>query len=215
MTHADKPFRHWIIDGWCQPCGPLPADAPWEARYANELERGKRTTRAVALLPPDFRAVFSRLTCPGYVRHWAEEAAIPGLDGDPLMYGGGLHVTDPGGFLQVHLDHAISGHRPHLERRLSLIAFIHPTWRPEWGGQLLFCHPDGRAAVRIEPTPGRLVVWENGDLSYHGVRRTADAAPPRVTAAVYHLAPARKGTTRARALFLPNRQAPDVPAEVA
>lgn len=214
MTAGLAPFRHWIIDGWCDPCGPLPP-VDWEANYENDCERGKRTTRDVFALPADYRAVFARLGAAHTVDEWVERTNIPGLSFDGSLHGAGLHVTEPGGFLQVHVDYERHPYRPHMERRLSLIAFLHAEWRPEWGGELLLCDPTGRAAVRLEPRPGRLVAFEGGPASYHGVRRTAADAPPRVTAAAYCLAPARASAARLRACFLPNRNAPGCPAEVA
>ena len=213
MTAGTSPFRHWVIDGWCDPCGDLPA-LTWEAEYANDCERGKRTTRALAALPADYRAVFARLAAAHTVDEWAGRTAIPGLAFDATLHGAGLHVTEPGGFLQVHVDYERHPHRPGMERRLSLIAFLHPRWESAWGGDLLLCDPAGRVVVAIAPTPGRLVAFEGGPASYHGVRRTAADAPPRVSAAAYYLAPARASATRARALFIPNRQAPDCPSEV-
>lgn len=209
----ETPFRHWIIDHWCVPCGPLPPGLPWEAEYDNDLERGKRTLRDWLALPDDYAQVFEELNDPATFRHWRTETGIS-LAYDPTQYGGGLHVLEAGGYLQVHLDYARHPVLLNQERRLSLIAFLHPEWKPEWGGQLLLCDPSGRCVVAIDPTPGRLVVFEGGDASYHGVRQTARDTPPRVSAAVYYVGPARPTTTRTRALFLPNRSAPGCPAEV-
>jgi hypothetical protein len=211
----DWPFRYWIWDRWCAPCRPLPPDLPWEAEYANDCERGKRTLRATAALPPEYREAFAEFDRPDTIREWGWYTGVTGLHPDPSMHGAGLHVTDPGGWLQVHVDYERHPARPHLERRLSVIVFLHPEWRPEWGGQLLLCDPAGRKVAEIDPWPGRLVAFENGPVSYHGVRRTSPHGPPRVSAAAYFLAPARPQAARTRALFIPNRQAPACPTEVA
>jgi hypothetical protein len=213
MTQT-QPFRHWIFDGYFQPVGPLPASLPWEVKYGNDLERDKRTLRDVAALPDDFREVFAELTDPASVNAWARRLDVPGLINDPMMHGAGLHVTDPGGWLQVHVDYERHPRHPDYERRLSLIAFLHPEWRPEWGGQLLLCDPSGEPRTAIDPLPGRLVAFEGGPTSYHGVRPTTPEAPPRISAAVYYLARTRPHASRLRALFMPNRQSPACPAEL-
>ncbi len=213
MVAGDAPFRHWIIDGWCEP---LPyaalAGVAWEASYANDVERGKRTARDVR--GSAAAAVAHRLADARSADHWARLLGEP-LRPDPTNHGGGLHVMAAGGWLQGHLDYAAHPRLPGLERRLNVIAFLHPEWRREWGGQLLLLTPGGLAAAEIEPAPGRLVAFETGDVSYHGVRVLSPAAPPRVSAAAYYLAPLRPGVTRERAVFFPNRsEAGRPPAEV-
>jgi Rps23 Pro-64 3,4-dihydroxylase Tpa1-like proline 4-hydroxylase len=209
-----KPFRHWVVDNWTAPGGPLPEDVAWEVTYDNDCERGKKTTRHLGTLPRDYQFVFARMESSPFVSYMTDETGIAGLQRDRSMHGAGLHVSLPGSWLQVHLDFERVPDRPHLERRLSVIVFLHAEWRPEWGGQLLLCDPMGKTVTAIDPLPGRLVAFESGVSSYHGVRRTSPDAPPRVSAAAYYLAPARESATRLRALFLPNRDAPECPREV-
>lgn len=215
---GDQPFRHWVIDRYCEPIPPdeLPKSEwdGWEVHYDNDLERGKRTSRAIADLPDSIGEVFAELRDPLLIRGWAHRVGIDGLEDDPKMHGGGLHCMLPGGWLQTHVDYETHPVYQHMERRVNLIAFLHPEWRPEWGGQLLLTDPAGKPVVEIDPLPGRLVAFECGPASYHGVRRLSSAAPPRVSAAVYWLAPRRPTATRRRALFIPNRQAPECPVEV-
>jgi hypothetical protein len=216
LTHSDTPFPYWVIDRWCRPVSyeALPGIfwEEWEVGYSNDCERGKRTTRTI---PDGFEKVFGRLRSPDTVARWAGLTGIPDLVDDPNMHGGGLHVMPAGGWLQGHVDYARHPKLPDMERRLNLIAFLHPEWRPAWGGRLLLMDAVGRTVAAIDPLPGRLVAFETGDTSYHGVQRVAADAPPRVSAAVYYLAPLRPNVVRQRALFFPNRNAPHCPSEVA
>lgn len=213
---AEIPFRHWVIDGFFHPesaaeafaCVPPRSWHGWDepghgARYDNDCERGKRTTRNIAALPEVLRAEFDA----AHDLCWLMElTGEPDLRIDPLRHGAGLHVLAPGGHLQTHLDYVVHPKMPVLERRASLIVFRNPVWRESWGGALELCEDDGETvAVRIFPAPGRAVVWLNSDVAYHGVQRTAGTAPPRVTLAAYFLAPTRAGANRKRALYVPRR----------
>lgn len=218
----DKPFRHWVIDSWCPTIEweylPPTTWPGWEVRYDNDQERGKYTTRLLGALPNQVLEAAERLRDSGQLHLWATRLGIkdwmdvwPDRDG----WGGGFHMTVPGGWLQTHLDWAIRAKEPRLERRLTLIAYLHPEWRPEWGGRLILAAPDGTPMVKVDPLPGRLVAFENSDLSYHGAEQVAAGAKPRVSFMAAMLAFARPGTTRTRALFMPNRNAPNCPREVA
>lgn len=205
--HGADPVRWWAFDGAVGPVDP--ADVPhksdpfWEARYENDCEAGKRTSRRVdrpAGFWPALVALRSRAA------EWSARLGYP-VEDDPTLHGGGLHVTAPGGWLSPHLDYDLHPHLPGRRRALNLIAFLNPEWRDEWGGALVLCDPMGAVVTRLRPRPGRVVAFEVGDLSYHGVEPVAPAAPERVTAAVYYLSAAGPGNTRRRALFLPNRGA--------
>jgi len=198
-----KPFRHWIFDDWCGPLPPPPhkSSSRWEARYCNDAERNKRTTRDTDAIP-GARPLFDRLR--GLASDWSSILGYPVMD-DPTMHGGGIHVTEVGGWLGTHLDYSRHPVLPDKRRALNLIAFVHHEWRPEWGGELELCDPMGVPVVRIEPRPGRLVAFEVSDLSYHGVAPTSPAAAERVSLAVYYLADATESDTRMRAMFLPQR----------
>lgn len=217
MIAAETPFRHWIIDGFCTPMAwhDLPPRnwVGWEARYDNDQERGKYTTRRALALPDEIRHVAADLHSAKAVAEWSGRMGID-LWPDPAGWGGGFHVTAPGGFLQVHLDWAIRPQLTHQERRLTLIAYLHPEWRPEWGGRLVLANPSGNAVVKIDPLPGRLVAFENSDLSYHGGERVTDDAKPRISFMACMLAKTRPSATRHRAVYLPNRNSPYCPAEV-
>lgn len=179
------------------------ADWPgWEARYENDTERHKRTTRHLIDFPA-CRTIVNRLCEPGTISEWSARIGYT-VEDDPTMHGGGLHVTAPGGWLSTHLDYDRHPYVSGKRRALNLIAFLNHEWRHEWGGALVLCDAMGEAKKRIYPAPGRLVAFEVGDLSYHGVEPVTGPVE-RITAAVYYLGPAGARNTRKRALFLPNR----------
>jgi hypothetical protein len=195
-------IQHWIFDYEFQPRTDTPSrDWPgWEVRYDNDCERGKRTTRDLSTLP-------GHLDVLGVLRRsaevWSRRLGYDVTD-DPTLHGGGLHVTEPGGHLQTHLDYDLHPLVPGKRRALNLIAFLHAIWEPTWGGALVLCDPSGTVTHRIEPTPGRLVAFEVSDLSYHGVEPVTGPAD-RVSVAAYFLSDAGPRNTRRRALFVPRR----------
>jgi hypothetical protein len=206
LTTGSYPVRHIVWDNFCSPhpgwtVPPAGWDG-WECVYASDVERGKRATRE---LPSWAKLVTGRMADLDVLRACSQlfaEAMWP----DPLLWGGGLQVTEPGGYLNPHLDAALHGKRHGVRRAVQMVCFVHNEWRPEWGGDFLLCDPDGKTIRRIEPLPGRLIVFEScSDLAYHAVERTSEGAAERVTVAMSLLAPARACDVRRRALFLPTR----------
>ena len=206
VAHGESPVRWWCFDKAVTPgpVGHVPGahDPCWEARYDNDAERGKRTTRDpvwLAHLVPDLATMRGAVS----VARWSRLLGYP-VEDDPTLHGGGVHVTGVGGRLGCHLDYDRHPHLPEKRRALNLIAFLNPEWREEWGGALVLCDPMGAVVTRLYPRPGRLVAFEVSDLSYHGVEPVTGPCE-RVTAAVYYLADAGPHNTRQRALFLPTR----------
>lgn len=197
--------RVWVFDDFAEPIrNPVPpADSPvWEARYDNDVERGKRTCR---LVPPEYQPTLNRMR--GMAADLSGLLGYPVTD-DPTLHGGGLHVTAPGGHLSCHLDydrHPREDECPNKRRAVNLIWFCHPEWHAQWGGEFYLADPMGVPRHRFYPWPGRLIVFEVGDLSYHGHLPTSHDAADRVSLAVYFLNEATGTNTRRRALFLPTR----------
>lgn len=208
VAHGSDPVRWWVFDGWHESHGevafwnavPGPAWEGWEAKYDNDAERGKRTTRRIDWLPL-WGPLFGRMR--RLAGEWSERLGYA-VEDDPYMHGGGLHVTGPGGYLSCHLDYDLSPVVLGKRRALNLIAFLNPEWREEWGGALCLCDPVGNVVRRFYPAPGRLLAFETNDLSYHAVEEVTGPAE-RVTAAVYFLAEPGPWNVRRRAMFLPKR----------
>lgn len=89
------------------------------------------------------------------------------LCADETLYGAGLHVIPPGGWLDLHVDaqsHPVTGHR----RTANLILFL-DSWKPDWGGALEFWDATvSRREVEIFPAAGRLVAFESAG-AVHGI----------------------------------------------
>lgn len=203
------PFRHWIVEGidWitADASGSFP-DAGWPhwIRYTSQFER-KRACEDYEQIPIALRAIIARMEAPWFLQWLATLTGISELRSDPTLRGGGMHVTDPGGSLDIHLDYQIH-ETLHLERRLNAIVFLNREWDPKWGGAIEFWDATARRKVKeIFPEFGKMVLFECSDESYHGmpVPLACPDGECRKTLAVYYLTPPRG---RRRALFVPTRR---------
>jgi hypothetical protein len=221
LESGDVPFRWWRLTDvasadLCQLAVTNLPPSSWQGwvRYSNDIERGKRTTRDV------HGEELKMFTLAALLNHFETVIELGRLAGiyrcspDPDLHGAGLHVTDPGGWLQCHVDYELHPRLEGWERRLNLILWLNTAWEPSWGGALRLCDPMGKAVRDFLPTFGEAVLFEGGPVAYHGAAQTSLDAPPRVTMAAYYLAPARPTATRRRACFFPNRDAPNCPREM-
>ncbi len=204
-----EPFPHWVVnDAFVAndlraAAGAVPPAAwPHWVRYDTPDQR-KRTTRDRHLWPGPLQQLFALLTRRDFIRQLEELTGITGLVQDPTLHGGGVHVTDAGGFLTPHLDYALHPDLPILQRRLNAIVYLSREWREEWGGATELWDDEVREVkARVYPAFGKLLLWEPSDVSYHGAQAvTCPAGVARVTAAVYYLGVAQPGVTRKVALF--------------
>lgn len=180
---------------------PIPEWEGW-VHYTNDCER-KRSTRELEKVGRRTQAMFDHLNGPTILDLMRGLAGTDDLHPDPSLHGAGIHVADTGGYLQCHLDYALHPESG-LERRLNLVLFLNETWRAEWGGAFELCDQMGKVVKRIVPEFCTAVIWEPSDVAYHGTEIVRGDVP-RITAAVYYLAPPRPGAVRKRALYVPRR----------
>jgi hypothetical protein len=103
---------------------------------------------------------------------------IPALLSDEQYEGGGMHLTGPGGRLDVHVDFNVTEHRK-LFRRLNILVYLNPTWRDEWGGHIELWDKDVKVChFRSQPIMNKCLIFETSNISYHGV--TPLKTPPDV-----------------------------------
>lgn len=203
VTAHSWPFRYWTFASFdpLDIIGGLPGDnAPDWVRYSSPWESHKRTCNRLDRLP---WSVVQHVISVPFVERLRELTGIDDLIPDPFFHGAGLHVIDEGGQLGCHVDYAQHPKADYLERRLSLVMFASC-----WGGGDLCLWNDTATQIeaRIEPTPGTAVAFENSDIAYHSVD-TVVGKTPRVTVAMYYVAPRRPWARRKRALWVPQRAA--------
>ena len=127
---------------------PQPASDAWtQYKHANENKLGMPRRE---LFPAMIGAVTDALNSQEFVEWVSRLTGIPGLVADPMLEGGSLHQSGPGGYLNVHTDFSKHHFHPHWHRRVNLILYLNPQWEESWGGSLELWEraPGGGIALR-------------------------------------------------------------------
>ena len=127
------------------------------------------------------------LAAPAFLADLSYVTCIPNLLADAELVGGGMHMTGPGGRLDVHVDFNYIEKRK-LHRRLNLLLYLNPTWDNSWGGHIQLWDKDIKKCEHsFLPMLNRCVIFQTNEISYHGVNPVKSAAPyPRISFATYY-----------------------------
>ena len=127
------------------------------------------------------------LASPAFLADLSYITGIPNILADEQLVGGGIHVTGPGGRLDVHVDFNYIEDRK-LHRRLNLLLYLNSLWQEDWGGQFqLWDEHVKNCKATIAPILNRCVIFETNEISYHGVVPVSpDAVSPRKSFATYY-----------------------------
>ena len=124
-----------------------------------------------------------------------------------MLVGGGIHETNHGGHLDVHVDFNVN-ESTGLYRRLNLLVYFNPGWKEEYGGILDLWDEDVRNCLgRFAPIFNRAAGFATSAKSWHGVTPvTCPSGQMRRSFAVYYYSRTRRpaGTgSGARPSFMP------------
>ncbi|GAL83777.1 hypothetical protein Fleli_1568 [Sporocytophaga myxococcoides] len=117
-----------------------------------------------------FDKVFRELNSAEFLKSIENITGLEGLKGDDELFGGGLHQSVKGAFLNVHVDYNIHP-KTKYHRRLNIIIYLNKDWKDEYEGHLeLWDFTEGNKILldRIAPTFNRCVIFETNEISYHG-----------------------------------------------
>lgn len=170
-----------MVDEFLEPefCRELAAEFPAfdSGRAKNELgEAGRKAVHQnLSGLGPAYQRFDQLMQSAPFLEFTGAITGIPKLVYDPAYVGGGTHENLDGQDLDTHVDfnyHPATGYH----RRLNLILFLNPEWRPEWGGLLELLQdpalPESRNVIRrVEPLLNRCVLFETTENSWHGFQR--------------------------------------------
>ena len=209
MITDTQPFWHCVIDDFFEDpislAREFPAkDDPCWFRYNNPLEV-KQTCNDWHHFKPETYKAFSNLLSPGF-NDMLQRLTGAEVEPDLGLHGGGLHQHGRGGKLNVHLDYNLHP-KLHLQRRLNLIVYLTPGWKPEWGGHLgLYKDPDTLVKA-VEPKFNRAIIFDTRG-SWHGLPAplTCPEDVTRNSFAVYYLCEPTTTDSRSRALFAPTAE---------
>jgi Rps23 Pro-64 3,4-dihydroxylase Tpa1-like proline 4-hydroxylase len=92
------------------------------------------------------------------------------LLGDEELFGGGLHQSVNGAFLNVHVDYNIHPTTKY-HRRLNVLVYMNKAWKDEYEGHLeLWDLTEGKQDLigKYAPEFNRCVIFETNEISFHG-----------------------------------------------
>lgn len=193
---AAQPFPHIVIDDFLDPdfAASVAAAYPtFEEAQAQGFEfnfvqeRRKIQISDSARFPAPIAQLNEALAATPFLEDLEYITGIPSLKADPLLGGGGMHVTGSGGRLDVHVDFNFN-ETMNVHRRLNILIYLNPKWDSNWGGQVELWDRDVRTCHQsILPQLNRCVLFETSDISFHGVQPVSDSAPfPRQSFAAYY-----------------------------
>lgn len=190
-----QPFPHGAYDGLIDPEAITAAmevfpgpDAPGWTHYVHFNERKHANTRLDSW-PEPLQVLATELMSPEFVGFLEQLTGIDGLLADPEMDGGGLHMTEPGGHLNIHADYTKHHTHPDWQRRVNVLLYLNAEWDPEWGGALELWSTDMSTRVTaITPAANRMAIFTTTSTSYHGHPEPlrSPAGVPRRSLALYY-----------------------------
>ena len=112
--------------------------------------------------------VFKELNHPEFLKELSYITGINDLIEDEKLFGGGLHQSITGAFLDVHVDYNIHPETK-LHRMLNVLVYMNKDWKDEYEGHLELWDMDKKERLdRIAPAFNRLAMFETNQISYHG-----------------------------------------------
>jgi hypothetical protein len=169
------PYPHLVFDRLLRPeiaraleAGfPTTIDGFW-THYNHYNSRKAGLTRLDAL-PPLFQRVVHELNGARFTSLLSRITGFPGLLSDDLLEGGGLHMTERGGFLNLHADFTNHHYHHDWQRRCNLILFLNSDWQEDWRGALELWERDLSACrVKVPVRHNTAILFETAPDAFHG-----------------------------------------------
>ena len=170
------PFPYIVIDNFlnAQDAEKLLAEhiaqgdaSSWGAyNHVNERKNGITKYEKMGL---HTRAVIDALSSEKFLNWLVKLTGIEYLIHDPELDGGGLHMIERGGYLNVHVDFLAHTTNKSWSRQINFLLYLNKDWQPEWNGALELWERDmSSVAKKIEPIFNRCVIFNTCEGSYHG-----------------------------------------------
>lgn len=112
--------------------------------------------------------VFAELNSPEFLELMTYITDIKDLKADTELFGGGLHQSITGAFLDVHVDYNFHP-TTKMHRRLNILVYMNKDWKEEYEGYLELWDMEKREQIaKIAPLINRCVIFQTNEVSYHG-----------------------------------------------
>ncbi len=174
---SSKPFRYVVFDDFFTPeiaekvyqAYPKIKDGKWDGTtYIDQKNKFQKTQ-----FSPDslFSSLFSELNAQTFLS-WLDELSDfeSPLIADKELFGGGLHQSIKGAFLNVHVDYNIHP-KTKYHRRLNVLLYMNKHWKDHYQGHLELWdmqNEEKRCLEKIAPSFNRCVIFETNEISFHG-----------------------------------------------
>jgi len=200
-----KPFKYVVFDDFFKPQAaeiiyqnyPEIEKGMWDGTtYINQKNKFKKSNFEPGSL---MQRAFDELNSSVFL-HWLEQVTgiQESLIADEELFGGGLHQSVNGAFLNVHVDFNMHP-KTNYHRRLNVLIYMNKDWKDEYEGHLeLWDFSDNSKSQlgKIAPTFNRCVIFETNEISYHGHPKPLQTPPniSRKSLAVYYFTKTRPGS---------------------
>jgi Rps23 Pro-64 3,4-dihydroxylase Tpa1-like proline 4-hydroxylase len=118
-----------------------------------------------------FNLAFRELNSPLFLKWLQEITEIEDeLQPDEGLFGGGLHQSINGAFLNVHVDYNFHPTTKY-HRRLNVLVYMNKDWKDEYEGHLELwdlSNGDKNLLGKYAPNFNRCVIFETNEISFHG-----------------------------------------------
>jgi Rps23 Pro-64 3,4-dihydroxylase Tpa1-like proline 4-hydroxylase len=117
------------------------------------------------------KQLFVELNSPEFIKHIEKITGVNNIIcNDISLHGAGIHRIKSKGFLQLHTDfNTYHSKKGMLDRRINLLIYLNPDWKPEYKGELCLCDKNtNMCAKKIEPIMNRCVIFNTTCVSIHG-----------------------------------------------
>lgn len=157
-------------------------------RYSDKyFEFDKHSMNDVERMPDSLKRLFSYIHSEEFIKFVEEVVGIDRLIVDEKRWGGGLHMTKPGGYLSIHKDFNVLpdsyANDRQLLRCINLIGYLTDEEQSDSDGQLEFW--DGELREKVENRFNRWVLFDTRDC-YHGHPYPFKGSKPRMSIASYY-----------------------------
>jgi Rps23 Pro-64 3,4-dihydroxylase Tpa1-like proline 4-hydroxylase len=172
--NSKKPFRYLVVDNFLSPSKaeevlasyPSVDQGEWDGTtYINQKNKFQQRE----FLPDSiFLKVFDELNSTDFLKDIEYITGLESLLPDKKLFGGGLHQSIAGAFLDVHVDYNIHPETK-LHRRLNILIYMNQDWRDEYKGHLQLWDMTDKVMIgNIAPIFNRMVMFETNEISFHG-----------------------------------------------
>ncbi|MFL5754141.1 MAG: 2OG-Fe(II) oxygenase [Bacteroidia bacterium] len=174
--NSKKHFRYTVIENLLSgPAAekiyesyPSIQDGLWDGTtYINQKNKFQKTEFEEG---SPMAGIFRELNCPEFLLWLGQVTGIEEMLPDQDLFGGGLHQSINGAFLNVHVDYNIHP-KTNYHRRLNVLIYMNKDWKDEYEGHLELWNitDDSQELLeKISPDFNRCVIFETNELSFHG-----------------------------------------------